>query len=291
MRQNALTIFGVLVFGWVISSAGELYKWVDTEGTVHLTDNLSQIPPKYRDQVETRRTQIPSQPIIQPGVQDQETPAADLRHFEIPYQAFEGRSRRIIIPVTFNESVEAPLLLDTGAPSLMISPRLAKRLGLLDDGETLVKVMTGGIGGAAPAILAVVDTVRVGEARAEFLPATITQVPSSEFEGLVGMDFLSNYRISIDTENNLLAFDELPHRIDRPGGHDEAWWRSNFHNFEKLRTEWASYLEKLDREDLTSSEKERRIKISTEQYQAAENLCRRLERYARDNAVPIDWRR
>jgi hypothetical protein len=290
MRQNAFTLFGVLAFGLVFSSAGELFKWVDAEGTVHMTDNMSQIPSQYRDQVEKRRTQISGQPIVQPVFPEKGTVAADLKHFEIPYQAFEGRSRRIIIPVTFNESIEAPLLLDTGSPGLVISPRLAKRLGLLEESETLLKVMTGGIGGATPAILTVVDTVRVGEARAEFLPATITQIPSNEFEGLVGMDFMSNYRISIDTNNSFLAFDELPPQIDRPGGHDEAWWRSNFDHFEKLRAEWAGYLEKLDREDVTSSEKERRIKISKEQYAAAENLCRRLERYARDNAVPVDWR-
>jgi hypothetical protein len=291
MRQNTFTFLCVLVFGLVFSSAGELFKWVDAEGTVHMTDNVSQIPPQYRDQVERRRTQISSQPVIQPESKGNGTAFANLKHFVIPYQAFEGRSRRIIIPVTFNESIEAPLLLDTGSPGLMISPRLAKRLGLLDESETLLKVMTGGIGGATPAIVTVVDTLRIGEARAEFLPATITQIPSHEFEGLVGMDFMSNYRISIDTNSNLLAFDELPPQINRPGGHDEAWWRSNFHNFEKLRAEWASYLEKLDGENLTSSEKERRIKISKEQYAAAENLSHRLERYARDNAVPVDWRR
>jgi hypothetical protein len=291
MRQSAFILFGVLVFSLAFSSAGELFKWVDAEGTVHMTDNVSQIPSQYRNQVEKTRTQISGQPVIQPVFLENGAASPDLKHFEIPYQAFEGRSRRIIIPVTFNESIEAPLLLDTGSPGLMIAPRLAKRLGLLDESESLLKVTTGGIGGTTPAVLAVVDTVRVGEARAEFLPATITQIPSNEFEGLVGMDFMSNYRISIDTTNSLLAFDELPPQIDRPGGHDEAWWRSNFHNFEKLRAEWAGYLEKLDSEDLTSSEKEKRIKISKEQYAAAENLCRRLERYARDNAVPIDWRR
>jgi hypothetical protein len=291
MRQNAFVLLGVLVLGLGCPAAGELFKWVDAEGIVHMTDNISQIPLQYRDQVEKRKIQTSGQPIMQPAFQEKDAVSGNLKHFEIRYQAFEGRSRRIIIPVTFNESVEAPLLLDTGSPGLMISPRLAKRLGLLDDAETLLKVMTGGIGGATPAILAVVDSLKVGEARAEFLPATITQIPSSEFEGLVGMDFMSNYRISIDTKNNLLAFDELPPQIDRPGGHDESWWRSNFQNFERLRADWADYLERLDREGLVSSEKERRLRLSKQQYDAAEHLCRRLERYARDNAVPVDWRR
>jgi hypothetical protein len=264
MRQKAFTLFWALVFGLAISSAGELFKWVDAEGTVHMTDNVSQIPPQYRNQVERRRTQISVQPVIQPESQGNGTASTGLKHFEIPYQAFEGRARRIIIPVTFNESIEAPLLLDTGSPGLMISPRLAKRLGLLDESETLLKVMTGGIGGATPAILAVVDTVRVGDARAEFLPATITQIPSNEFEGLVGMDFMST-TASVLTPKTVYSFDELPLQIDRPGSHDETWWRSNFHNFEKLRAEWA-LPGKAGQGRPDVEREERRIKISKEQY-------------------------
>jgi len=150
--------------------------------------------------------------------------------------------------------------------------------------------MTGGIGGATPATLAVVDSVRVGDARSEFLPATITSMPSDEFEGLVGMDFMANYKVSIDVEKSLLAFDELPPQNSRPGGHDESWWRSNFERFVSLRDEWARIIEIIDGESVSSSEKEKRLKLAKEQLAAAENLCRKLERYARDNAVPTVWR-
>jgi hypothetical protein len=173
----------------------------------------------------------------------------------------------------------------------MISPELAGRLGFLDEQNGGLQVVTGGIGGSVPAILAVVDTVRVGDAYAEFLPAIITKIPSNKFEGLVGMDFLVNYRISIDSNNSVIALDELPPQLDRPGGHDEAWWRSNFQNFSNLKTEWGNYLNNLAQLDMTSSERERRIKIAKNQYDEADKLYRKLERYARDNTVPIQWRR
>jgi len=126
------------------------------------------------------------------------------------------------------------MLLDTGSPGLMISPQLANRLGLMDGENGRLQVMTAGIGGSAPAMLAVVESVRVGEALAEFLPATITKIPSSDFEGLVGMDFMANYKIGIDTEKNVISFDELPPQADRPGGHDKSWWRSNFKSSQDL---------------------------------------------------------
>ena len=180
---------------------------------------------------------------------------AGLKHSEIPYQAFEGTSRRIIIPVTLNESVSARLLLDTGSPGLMISPNLAGRLGLLDDPDGEVMVMAGGIGGSVSAILTVVDTIRVGEARSDFAPAVIAKMPSTQFEGLVGMDFMANYRIRIDVENSIVFFDELPPQLNKPGGHDEVWWRSTFQNFESLKTEWGNYLRQLATEDLTFQRK------------------------------------
>jgi hypothetical protein len=154
-----------LVFHPGFSSAGELYKWVDAEGTVHMTDSPSQIPPQYRNQVDRKQLQTAAEPGAGAEFRKARS-AADLRHFEIPYQPFGGNSRRIIIPVRLNDSVTAQLLLDTGSPGLMISPKLASRLGLLDDDQDgNLRVMTGGIGGSVPAILSVVDNVSVGEAR------------------------------------------------------------------------------------------------------------------------------
>lgn len=294
-----LSVFSLifsLIFYPGFSLGGEIYKWVDEEGTVHMTDSLSSIPPQYRNQFEKKNLQTSTEPDMKSGSpkgaanEQAERAVLSLKHFEVPYQAFEGSSRRIIIQVNFNESVTAPMIMDTGSPGLMISPRLASQLGLLNAQDRNLLVMTKGIGGSVPATLAVVDTVRIGDAHAEFLPAIITDIPSKNFEGLIGMDFLANYRISIDNNNNVLHFDELSPRVDRPGGHDEAWWRSNFQTFSTLRVQWSDFLGKVESVNLTSSETDRIVRIAKNQYDEADKLYRKLERYARDNAVPITWR-
>ena len=288
---SVISLAFLLAFNLGFSWGGQIYKWVDAEGTVHMTDNLASIPPQYRNQIVTKNLQVAPAPDLQTGIARENTgQAAGLKRFEVPYQAFEGTSRRIIIPVVFNESVTARLLLDTGSPGLMISPKLASRLDLLDEQAGNLMIVTKGIGGAAPAMLSVVDTVSVGEARAEFLPATIAKIPSNEFEGLVGMDFLANYRISIDSVNNVLAFYEMPPDPNKPGGHDEAWWRSNFKSFSGLRDRWGDYLKKVGSINLTSSETDRISKIIRNQYDQADKLYRKLESYASNNAVPIAWR-
>lgn len=269
---------------------------MDEEGTVHMTDNASNIPPQFRNQVEKKNLETISEPARDAEIFSDASEAGGKsvyarKHFAVPYQPFEGTSRRIIIPVTFNESVTERMLLDTGSPGLMISPKLAGRLGLIDEGDGGLMIMAAGIGGSVPAMLAVVDSMMVGEARTEFLPATITKIPSNDFEGLVGMDFLANYKISIDSNNSVLVFDEIPSSLDKPGGHDEAWWRSNYQKISRLRTEWSNYLASLEQRNVASSDTERIKRIAVSQYDEANKLYQRLERFARENAVPTAWRR
>jgi hypothetical protein len=279
------------------SLGGEFYKWVDAEGTVHVTDNISSIPPQYRDQVQKRTLQATEEPEAKPepqksvAVKNVVPPGTSLSRFEVPYRPFEGTARRIIVPVTLNNSVPARLLLDTGSPGLVISPELADRLGLFDRQDGTLLTTAGGIGGTVPAILSIVDTVKVGDAQAEFLPATITLIDSDDYEGLVGMDFLANYRIAIDTTKNVLVFDELPPKPEKPGGHDEVWWHHHFQRFARARAEWVGYLEDVEKANLSSSETQKYSRFAKSQCEEADKLLRKLEIYARDNAVPINWRR
>jgi hypothetical protein len=301
-RHSQLSVLFLVFFigGYtVISPGGQFYKWKDDEGTVHMTDDLSQIPPQYRNQIEENKTtQPPPSPGKDPALQGNiggisaGSPASGLKRFEVPYESFEGTARRIIIPVTFNGSVTVPMLLDTGSPGLLISPDLAGRLQLFDEGDTRLLIKASGIGGSVPASLTVIDTVSVGGASSEFLPATIASINTENFEGLVGMDFMANYHINIDSNRSVIAFNELSPDLDRPGGHDEAWWRSNYENFSGLRDDWKSYLNNLKKIDaIVSSETERLINIAQQQYDEADRLYRKLDRYARDNNVSMNWRR
>ena len=51
MRKLAVILI-LLVFSLPVHAA-TIYKWVDKEGAVNFTDNYSQIPPEYRNQVKT----------------------------------------------------------------------------------------------------------------------------------------------------------------------------------------------------------------------------------------------
>jgi aspartyl protease len=113
----------------------------------------------------------------------------------------EVRGRHIIVAVTFNDSVTANLVLDTGAGQTMISKRIANDLRLYSTGAgTRI-----GVGGAVSVPTATLDAIRVGDADVKNMHVSIHDLPLNAFEeGLLGMDFLGRFQMSLDIEKRVL---------------------------------------------------------------------------------------
>ena len=116
----------------------------------------------------------------------------------IPIQV---RGRHIIVAVTFNDSVTGNLVLDTGAGQTMISKRIANDLRLYSTGAgTRI-----GVGGAVSVSTANIDAIRVGDADVKNMRVSIHDLPFNAFEeGLLGMDFLGHFQMSLDIEKRVL---------------------------------------------------------------------------------------
>ena len=76
--KEIFTILVVLLFAFPLQ-AGTLYKWVDKQGGVHFTDDLTTVPPSYRNQVEAEESKdvqeemTPSPPqAVNPGTQEED---------------------------------------------------------------------------------------------------------------------------------------------------------------------------------------------------------------------------
>ena len=209
-RVLSVLLLGFMLIGTCplsIALAEEYYQWVDEQGTIHISGTLADVPPRYRSEVLVKDFGEAGEHVVESDVVDTENsndgrPAGEerkLQRYTIPYKSFEGSARRIIISVKINDVRTALMALDTGAPGTRISFSLATELGLFDGDEGTLTVRASGIGGSVPAIRTIIDTVEVGDAKAHFLPTTIVPSLSHEFEGLLGMDFMSNYSINIDT--------------------------------------------------------------------------------------------
>jgi hypothetical protein len=293
--------------------AADIFMWTDDKGTIHFSDAASDVPARYRKSIKTKKfgpdeELPPAKPAAAPEPPDDEvtpTPtdsepaaAATPKRFEVPYEAYEGSAKRLLVSVRFNDRVTAPMILDTGAPRSLISMKVAKDLGVLDDDQGRLIVAIGGIGGSATAIRTVINSIQIGGARIEFVPVEISQSISAAFEGLIGMDFLGDYSTNIDPARKLVIFEEVPDTSDRPGGRDETWWRNTFGEFAAYHHHWKQTVATIEKElaqsavttARTRGDLERRRDVARRQSQEAEKLMDRLHRFARENAVPMHWR-
>ncbi len=58
-RIGLLILIGSILYS-VNSFGQEIYKWADEKGTVHFSDDLGQVPEKYRDQIQKEK--LPKEP-------------------------------------------------------------------------------------------------------------------------------------------------------------------------------------------------------------------------------------
>ena len=149
--------------------------------------------------VESFFRSLPAEPAgIAVEIQSSSAAAARRGAVIIPV-TMSGRS--VIVPVTFNRSIDANLLLDTGASMTMISRRLATALALPSTGAGLFS----GIGGTVTAPIAHVESIKVGDAEVSGMAVSIHDVSRfPQFEGLLGMDFLGRFQVSVDSAKKLL---------------------------------------------------------------------------------------
>jgi hypothetical protein len=72
MKRRSLIVIAALLLFASAAFGQEVYRWVDEEGTVHFTDDLGQVPQKYRDKIQKK--ELPKESPITRPVSPQPTP-------------------------------------------------------------------------------------------------------------------------------------------------------------------------------------------------------------------------
>ena len=109
----------------------------------------------------------------------------------------------VIVPVTLNRTVDTYMALDTGATRTLVSQPIASSLGLNTSGSRAIVETANGKLSVALARLA---STRVGEAEVENLIVTVHNFSSNpRLGGLLGLDFLRHFHVSLDSRKQLLV--------------------------------------------------------------------------------------
>jgi len=302
MNQIIVTMMVFLLTMVATAVAGDYYKWVDTAETVHVSDSLAAVPPEYRNQIEPMRLVEPepspataTPEVLPPAVTDIVPPeTAEFARFETIYEPDSGPYVEVIkVPALVNDRVLAPMFVDTGSDVTVISFRLARRLGLFQGKEGAFRQLLQTTGGTVSTTMVILDKVEVAGAVNRFVPAVVVPSLSSGVDGLLGMGFLSKFNVQIDTLRHSITFLEHPVNEEAPDGRNEEWWRDTFKKFAQYRTQWKRAHDDVRRTrgGLISGVPYDTARASVDaQYREAEKLYAKLNRYAIQHDVPMEWR-
>jgi clan AA aspartic protease (TIGR02281 family) len=132
--------------------------------------------------------------------------AKDFRSDTIPSQT---RGDRLIVKVVINGKEAGRFLVDTGATTTLLYRGIASRLALGPEalvGHTKSRVADGR---AVDADIVRLDSMQVGRSRVDGALAAVIPVDEPDFDGLLGMTFLSHFVTSVDTANGKLVLEDL----------------------------------------------------------------------------------
>jgi len=191
----ALCLLGIAV---TFLSAAEYYRWVDENGVLHITDNLHNVPSKQRSKAS--RIQAPESPRV---AEPEKMPAP--RKASIP---MERHGEVVIIEATLNNKRSAKFVVDTGASYTLISSALARDL-LIDIGQNAKTLPFQTANGLINAPVTNLESISVGGMEIRNLTAAVHDaIPDPQVAGLLGLNFLSNFRMDIDTQKRMLHLEK-----------------------------------------------------------------------------------
>ena len=114
-----------------------------------------------------------------------------------------------LVPVIINNSISATMILDTGATSVTISQALADKLKIDTSSAPITRVVLAD-GKTLEARNIRLSSIQAGSAIAEGIEAVVLPHPPAEgIDGLLGMTFLSRFRVRLDGGSKKLILEEL----------------------------------------------------------------------------------
>jgi clan AA aspartic protease (TIGR02281 family) len=179
-----------LVFLSSIGGAADILRWVDEQGVVHFTDSEKNIPEKFRAKATRIKASGPPPPAASP-----------LTVTSVPFQK---RGELMTVQATLNEKTAANFIVDTGASYTTISQATARQLDIdLEKDYPILHFQTAN--GVIQAPLVSLQSIEVGGLKLKDISVAVHDVfPDPAVTGLLGLNFLSQFRVDIDSKNSLL---------------------------------------------------------------------------------------
>jgi hypothetical protein len=193
MRPWTIAFF--LIFMLLPAQAlGDIYYWIDDQGTQHYNTRLESIPESYRSKAIP--LSLPTSPPVPPEVTPRLSPTGVTKISFTP-------GSPVLVSAKINGSGPITLILDTGADRTMVAPSALSRLGI--SFENALRGVVRGVTGASYAEAVWVNSVEIEEAQVGPLLIIAHDADLKGADGLLGRDFLANFNVTIDAKERIVT--------------------------------------------------------------------------------------
>ncbi len=242
MRARLVTAAVCLSFCALAAPArADLYRWVDAQGQVHVSDDRSQVPSGSTVTVQPTRPRPsaePAAPAAAPAPKAKRQPRRILaieQHDSIQEGEvgrthvlhFARAGHEIALDVMLDEHAHCDFKVDTGASLNTVPAWVVRELGIEIDKDTPRIALVGISGKPALVPVIIMPSVRIDSVYVENVEMAVLDTMTS---GLLGMPFFNHFKVQIDPGKGELRLTEID--LDQVegvyAGMGEDSWRQRF---------------------------------------------------------------
>jgi len=167
------------------------------------------------------------------------TPYGVLGETDVAHVKFEQTDPLPLVKARVNNSDEVYLLIDTGAPTLMLAPEFAQSVGVRKFGPPETGRFAGGR--TAPVHRGTIDSIQLGEFKITHVPVSMREGPrlpmGRRIDGIIGTALLYHFVSTLDYPDGELVLrrktkevrDEMDAFAQAPGVHTAPFWMAGTH--------------------------------------------------------------
>lgn len=289
---RALALAAILaVFATPIGA--EIFKWKDERGRLNFAQDLNQVPIRFREQATGGALKEGKASPIQRYQAAPAAPASRSRGASSASRVSKDSAGKVYkvrveragttmrVNVKLNDNVTAPFYVDTGASDVVLPEWVAKELGL--DLAGARTAYYGTANGTIQQSLVTLDSVELGGARAEKVPASVSTTMST---GLLGLSFFNHFRYRVDPAAGVITLQSngLVESGMIRGGRSATQWKSQFVGLVARRVAIEQEIESIN------PNRPRRKKELNGMIDEVDRQYAVLEDEADEAHVPMQWR-
>jgi clan AA aspartic protease (TIGR02281 family) len=195
-----LAILFLLILGYNSSALAAVYRWKNGKGQTH----YSSVPPT----TSVKNVEVKIDNKWYPYSADQ-TPVPTPQRNSRAVVSYKQQNSIIIIPITINGTLDRLFAVDTGASYTIIAQNIANTLNLMPNPE-IPPITLQTANGLIQAPLVNLETVTVGHLTTHNITAAIHDFQeSSEIGGLLGLNFLNRFKMTVDSTRHQLTLEPI----------------------------------------------------------------------------------